>query len=286
MHKKLKRICLSACLLVTATAQAQTAGTCQYDSISLQFQGSPVQQAQCLLRPVARWGKVATAPAKLPATLEALIGQPSDINRIQLKTYLAASGLDESAVGGKLDNKVTARYFVIHDTSAPWLENRSFPPDNSPELNNLAPYKKTDPAAHVFVSRTGQTFLGHDFNVPWRATKLETKVIGEPSRGQFLHIELLQPRRRDPAGGPKNDAQAPTPGFTSIQYERLALLYTAASVRAERWLVPALHAPIDEGLNDAHDDPQNFLLADFSAAVEQLRLALTTKDQSPSSTSK
>jgi hypothetical protein len=41
---------------------------------------------------------------------------------------------------------------------------------------------------------------------------------------------FVQPRRRDPRGGPKNDAIAPTPGFTPAQYEKLALLYVRTAV--------------------------------------------------------
>jgi hypothetical protein len=263
---------------------AKTVGACKFDTALLQFQGTEVQQAQCLLRPVARWGKVSAHPAALPPSLEALIGKPTGIGPVQLKAHQVALGLDESALGGKLDSPVTARYFVIHDTSSPWLGEKAFPSDDAPAINNLAAYKRPDAAAHVFVSRTGQIYLGHDFSVPWRATKLEAKVIGEPARGLFLHIELLQPRRRDPAGGPKNDALAPTPGFTTVQYERLALLYTAASVRAGKWLVPAMHAPIDEGLPDAHDDPQNFDLTGFSSALDRLlpRLGGSIADPSAS----
>jgi hypothetical protein len=91
-----------------------------------------------------------------------------------------------------------------------------------------------------------------------------------PAKGLFLHVELVQPRRRDPRGGPGNDALAPTPGFTPAQYGTLALLYVVASVRAGRWLVPAFHATLDEGIPDAHDDPQRFDLARFDAAVGDL----------------
>jgi len=87
----------------------------------------------------------------------------------------------------------------------------------------------------------------------------------------------IQPRRRDPAGGPKNDAIAPTPGFSEPQYTRLALLYVVASVRAGTWLIPAMHAALDEGLNDAHDDPQNFDLGGkFTAALSELITQLET----------
>ncbi|MDN3920003.1 glycoside hydrolase family 75 protein [Roseateles violae] len=275
------------CLLLAASVPAagQIAGACRFDVSLRRFQGTDLQQAQCLLRSVKRWGKVAAAPAVLPPALEALIGKPVGFGLEQLRTLLAASGLDESAVGGKLSAHVSARYFVIHDTSSPWLGDTSFPADDTPALNNLATYRKPDAVAHVFVSRTGQTLLGHDFSEPWRATKLESTVIGPPASGLFLHVELLQPRRRDPAGGPKNDAMAPIPGFTPVQYERLALLYAAASARAGAWLVPAMHASIDEGLVDAHDDPQNFVLADFASALERLQAALTgtVSEQPPAS---
>ena len=32
-------------------------------------------------------------------------------------------------------------------------------------------------------------------------------------------------------------------------------------------LVPAFHPALDEGLNDGHDDPQNFYLASFDTAI-------------------
>lgn len=268
-------------LIAAGVVEAQTVGACGFDRSTLQFTGTPVQQAQCLLRPVARWGKVATAPTLLPPALEALVGQPIDVDPSKLGPYLAAAGVNDISMGGELDNAIQGRYFVIHDTSSPWLGNaRAFPEDDTPLLNDLSPYKRADAVAHVFVGRTGQTLVGHNLNVPLRATKLE-KAIGASAHGLFLHVELLQPRRRDPKGGPKNDAIAPIPGFTAVQYERLAQLYAVASVRAGRWLVPAFHAAIDEGRPNAHDDPQNFVLADFAAALERMRqIVAGSKDPS------
>ena len=82
------------------------------------------------------------------------------------------------------------------------------------------------------------------------------------------------PRRGDPAGGARNDAIAPEPGFTRAQYRRLAEAYVAASLRAGMWLVPAYHATLDNGLPDGHDDPQNFDLpawdAELAAVLSQL----------------
>lgn len=135
-------------------------------------------------------------------------------------------------------------------------------------------YAGRNSKAHVFVNRLGATLTGHDFGEPWRATKLELNVIGVPSRGLFLHIELVQPRRRDPKVGGENDQIAPDPGFTQAQYDRLAQLYVAASVRGGTWLIPAFHGAIDDGIKGAHDDPQNFDLEQFAASVAALRQQL------------
>ena len=43
------------------------------------------------------------------------------------------------------------------------------------------------------------------------------------------------------------------------------------------WLIPAFHAAIDEGLPDAHDDPQNFDLPAFDAAVTRHLTAIKVK---------
>jgi hypothetical protein len=60
------------------------------------------------------------------------------------------------------------------------------------------------------------------------------------------------------------------PGFTAAQYERLALLYMLASVRAGEWLIPAYHAVIDNDIRDGHDDPQHFDLEVFARSLEGL----------------
>jgi hypothetical protein len=119
--------------------------------------------------------------------------------------------------------------------------------------------------------------VGHEFDVPWRATKLELDGVGVSSRGLFLHIELVQPRRRDPDGGRRNDAIAPLPGFSRAQYDKLALLYAAASRRAGNWLIPAFHAVLDKGFSGAHDDPQNFDINEFDASIGRLLAELRAR---------
>ena len=73
------------------------------------------------------------------------------------------------------------------------------------------------------------------------------------------------------------DAIAPQPGFTPAQYERLALIYTVASLRAGTWLIPGFHAAIDEGISDAHDDPQHFDLTAFDGALQALLASIATQ---------
>ena len=73
-----------------------------------------------------------------------------------------------------------------------------------------------------------------------------------------------------PGRGRRNDALAPTPGFSDVQYDRLALIYAIASVRAGRWLIPAFHVAINSGIRGGHDDPQNFDVAAFAAGIERL----------------
>lgn len=272
-------------ILSMPAVQAADVERCVFDRAQFSYPGTAREQAQCLLRPVRKWGKVDKAMPELPTALGS-VGEPAATLKRDLRKYLADKQIAETSLGGSLDGAVSAtaggagaskpaRYFVIHDTSAPWLGNATgFPANTDARLNAMAQYGGADSVAHVFVNRLGKTLVGHDFSVPWRATKLETKSIGTASRGLFLHVELLQPRRRDPAGGPKNDAIAPEPGFTDAQYDMLALLYAVASARAGSWMIPAFHATLDQGLSDAHDDPQNFDLAKFGVALEKLKSAI------------
>lgn len=273
---------------LVAAAESATVGHCRFDSTTDSFKGNSLDQAGCLLRHVAKYGNVSSTPTVLPPEIKDLIGKPTGgpSIKIDLRNFIRTAGLSEADLGGSLNKPLsrgnngdlrapTASYFVIHDTSSPYLGNaQSFPPNGAPSLNQLSQYAGANAVAHVFVNRLGATLTGHDFQVPWRATKLETKLIGKRSKGLFLHVELLQPRRRDPAGGPKNDAIAPVPGFTDAQYERLALLYAAASVRGGTWLIPAFHASLDEGIKGAHDDPQHFDLDAFSREVGRIAAAI------------
>ena len=247
------------------------AQACQFSSAAQMFSGSAAAQASCLLRKVRIGGNIDTGPAPLPDKLQSLVGQPPTFTKAQLGQYLARKGISAATIGGDLGGAVSqtlagnpATYFVIHDTSDE-LVGSAFP-----TTINTAAWPSNDLAsrpvnsAHVFINRLGESRTGHDYSVGWRATKFER----EPSlKGLFLHHELVQPRIK---GGFGYHAVAPQPGFTQATYDRLALCYLAASVRRGQFLIPAFHCVLDTGIDDGHDDPQNFELFQWSGAIERI----------------
>jgi hypothetical protein len=258
-------------------------GPCNFDVESMSFAGDPLQQAACLMRPVYRWAHLGPPIDRFPKVLADRIGR-SDLlpNRKSLAALLADGGLDRQWADG-LDDPISrardgdpfspmARYFVIHDTSGPKLGSFREDMDTNSRINNLARFRCSDSSeiAHAIINRLGEVFYGHDFAVPWRATKFERALIfGTTLKGLFLHVEMIQPRRSGP-GHHGNDVVAPNPGFTTAQYDRLALFYIVASARAGEWLIPAFHAAIDGDIRGGHDDPQNFEIEAFARAVERL----------------
>jgi hypothetical protein len=269
-------------------------GPCAFDPDALSFTGEPAQQAACLLRALDRSRNLAPGLATVPATLADRVGRSSGLpTRDALLALLLKLDLapDFAAtlwqpVSHARDNDAgapAARYFVIHDTSGPNYGGRAFPADidASPKINNLRNFWCADGWAksHVVVNRGGGMMVGHDFEIPWRETKFERAPrFAGALKGLFLHVELIQPRRRAPGFGRRNDAQAPTPGFSAAQYDRLALLYVIASVRAGSWMVPAFHASIDADIRGGHDDPQNFDLQVFAQSLDGLLQTLQSEE--------
>lgn len=242
---------------------------CHFDPKTFEFRGSALEQARCLTRHVDPGGG-AEAENGLPPTLAQLIGQPAHIDAAKLAAELRRERIALPAttpVSETLDHH-RAIYFVIHDTSSPWIGKRDFPRrfDKEPYFNDVTQFLGKDAVAHLFNDRRGRVSVGHDLEVGWRATKLE-RTLGEAVRGRFLHVENVQPRREDVSGPPHNDRIGPDPGFTRRQYRTLALLYVLASARAGTFMIPAFHANIDRGIPEAHDDPQHFDLAAFDREV-------------------
>ena len=278
-------------LLLFFPAMAQNK-PCRFDAQIFQFAGTPVAQARCLLRPNKIGGVLSAELKNLPKPLEKIIGKKVDIKKEDLRSFLRTNRISEDDLGGGLDDglaiaklpngdEIFALYFVIHDTSAPYLKAQPFPEDfDSNEKwsgNNLEMWLK-QPVGHVFVNRLGSsittTYFNQSVKKGW-GTKFARDFLGNDGKGLQIHIELVQPRRQDAAHpNSNNDLIAPFPGFTERQYERLALLYAAASIRRGTWLIPAYHSAMDAGIKDAHDDPQNFELEKFAAEISRLLKSL------------
>jgi hypothetical protein len=258
-------------------------GACGFDPETLSFAGTPAEQAMCLMRGMDATRNLAPPLTSLPTALTSRVGQTSGLpSREVLSTYLSKQNLEwdfaahlwqsDSHARDNNPDAPAARYFVIHDTSGPNFRHRSFPSDmdSTAGFNNLVNYVCADGwgKAHVVVNRAGKMLLDHEFGIPWRETKFEQAAdFGGTLKGLFLHIEMIQPRRSGAHGG---DSGSPDPAFTQAQYDRLALLYTIASVRAERWFIPAFHAALDSKIRNGHDDPLNFDIGSFAASLDRL----------------
>jgi hypothetical protein len=275
------------------TAEAAAAGLCGYDVAARAFRGAPADQAACLTRWVAKGGVIGRPT--VTRFLRAHAGTAVAISPARLAGYLAASGVDAGReLGGDPSTPVTADYFIIHDTSEPNCSHAGWSKTLCPEAGKLPRARDTaafaaelgylghpkpapDRLAHAWTDRVGGSITEVPFDQPLRSTKFESCLDTAAKAGLFLAVENTQPRVHDPKGPDGNDFLAPRPGFTRAQYDRLALLYVAASVRRGRWLIPAFHALLDARFLEGHDDPQHFDMRAFSRAAERHFARLTAE---------
>jgi hypothetical protein len=271
---------LTALTALAVPAQAEEIGECRFDREALTFAGTRLEQAACLLRKVELRGE--RRPQPLPPVIRGLMeggGAPTSAQKAAAlaafpEPYRAYACEHADAPVSQTEAGLPLLYFVIHDTSTPFYGDERFPPHLNLDwqVNSFEPYMDgtfaTQPVAHIFLNRVGQIWAGHEFQEGWRATKLESRVIGPAARGRFVHIETVQPRRFLPGATSRGQTQGPRPGFTPEQYRQLAALYVYVSARAGRWLIPAQHNTVDAGIPDAHDDPQNFELEAFARELE------------------
>jgi len=283
-------LALNCALKEGVTPEQGAAGLCGYDVAARHFAGTPAEQAACLTRKVNPGGAI--GGPTLTGFLRALMGHEPDLSRGRVADYARALGIDsEKELGGDPITPVTADYFIIHDTSTPncsepgWSKTLCPVPGALPRARDTAPWADElgylghpkpapDRLAHAWTNRVGGSITEVTFDLPLRSTKFESCLDTPAKAGLFLAVENTQPRAADPALGRPNDTIAPEPGFTRAQYDRLALLYIAASVRRGGWLIPAFHAVLDARFADGHDDPQNFSMRAFSRAVERHLRAL------------
>lgn len=258
----------------------------KFDKTTMRFAGAPAEQAKYLLRHVYYAGRLGEPLKLLPKFIDSLMNDLLPvITRGELRNYIFVRGIDSMDIGGDISRPlsqtksgITAGYFIIHDASNLMRPStiKGFPS----KVNTMAWdgnqiwRQKNFRWAHIFVNRLGESITSNDFETPVYATKFEKSIqnpeVGDTCVGNFIHIENIQPRRSSRKKRPYNDLIAINPGFTNKQYERLALLYLTASCRKEGWLIPSFHAVIDEGIKDAHGDPQNFEVTKWVKAMQKL----------------
>lgn len=269
---------LAGCLLASEPARATVYGPCRFNSATLTFAGSVGDTAACLLRQVKEKGAGAQAQP-IPQWLIGRMAQPVEITPDQVRRYLSAHGI----AAGDLTSTITIgdtprrRYFVIHDTSSPELAGAVFPGsinEASYGGNSLTGWADTSRRVNVITSRDGRSRLLRDWSLarPAPATKIEEAGRVPAAREAFVHVENIQPRLN-----PDHSFfwQAPVPGLGPEQEQRLALAYIVASLRAGKWLIPAYHFNIDEGLPNGHDDPQHMDLARWVGRIEAIVSEMT-----------
>jgi hypothetical protein len=125
-------------LLAAGSSMSAQNTSCKFDQNTLQFTGTPAEQARCLLRPNLTGGNLGEELKKLPSPLEKSIGTPTVLSKVTVRKYLIKQGIVEDALGGSLDallsvatlpngEKIPALYFIIHDSSSPYLKDEPFP---------------------------------------------------------------------------------------------------------------------------------------------------------------
>lgn len=165
-HTSRMRSALACMVMLLAGARTHAAG-CDFSLDTLSFRGTAVEQARCLLRPVAKGGVLLAPLDPLPAPFAALIGTAVAVKKETLKTHITAAGLAPDALGGSLDaplahsasgTRPSARYFVIHDTSANvCVEHGQFAGSDAPTAPwNLRSRYANDPEAHLYITRDGK----------------------------------------------------------------------------------------------------------------------------------
>jgi hypothetical protein len=280
-------------MLFLACLSRVHAKDCGFSPDTLKFAGTELEQARCLLRPSLPLGRLGPALNPLPIPFESLVGKSVNIDKQKFLALLDQRQVARDGLGGSINEPLSsapglthpqARYFVIHDTSDNTCDDQTaFEQADDPNYRfNSSKQWEDEKNAHLYITRDGKLVspTGVTFASPRYATKLDFKKYPN-AIGVFIHIENVQARRAKLAPGQAakvldahtgnlrcaNDFIAQSPGFTERQMELLALAYIAASIRGNRWMIPAYHVAVDDGISDAHDDPQNFDLAAWGQMI-------------------
>jgi hypothetical protein len=132
----------------------RTMKPCAFDPQRLEYRGEPIEQAMCLMRGMDASRNLAPMLDSLPWALATRVGKNTGLpSRELLSAFLSSQDLEWDfaaylwqPVSHAKDNDPdtpAARYFVIHDTSAPNYGRRAFPGDidSTSRINSLKTYR-------------------------------------------------------------------------------------------------------------------------------------------------
>ena len=217
---------IAAAQLFAPPARPAPPVDCKFDSASLTFAGSPRAQARCLLRHV-RPGGSADDEVELPPTLAALIGERPEIDFPKLASALrhAHIPLPAATPVSETSDHRRALYFVIHDTSSPYVGDAPFARgfDQLSRYNDINQFLGKDAVAHLFNDRAGPAFpVGHDFEVGLASLPSSSRRRRSRRGGASSMSRTFSLAAHDPGGPPWT-----TIGLIHVyrQYKTLALLY-------------------------------------------------------------
>lgn len=194
--------------------------------------GTASGQARCLLN--TREG---TLPYTFWVLLDGSVSNLTGIMRSDLKqggeelitSYLKEVGKTSRIPGGPIEKSIQAHYFVVH-TLHPSVD----------------PYHALDKSAdysfHVLIGSSGVLYSRVDFVDPSLVTRLfdRVKLSSIPSN-YFINVGLFS----------RGEDQ---------EIHTLGLLYVIASLRAGRWLIPAMHGSLESRYSGEVTDSKFLLL--------------------------
>lgn len=224
---------------------------------------NPIEKAQCLL-------KSDRNPVVLPRNFKSLLSESvyesdliswRDDSGVRLHFEYVRRMRGGGHIGGPLKDRIPAQYFVIHSVTPGSSSTIS---EEESDLRILHQHEVRAERGrinlnalhesglfHVYAFRDGRSVTVADFIDVRRTSNLVTSGI-DPRL--FTHVGVEVPSSNSPSN---------ILSFTEAQAQTLALVYVVASIRAERWLIPAFHSSLEPTFKHYQIEPNSLWLWDY-----------------------
>jgi murein DD-endopeptidase MepM/ murein hydrolase activator NlpD len=186
------------------------------------------------------------------------------------KAFVRRHGDDARTIIGDATKKVSAQYFVLHDTAV---------------AADFKQHQIKGKRIHLWVNAQSPVLLGNDWHVEGRGVKLERK-----RNNAFVHVEITRDKNLTKSVQQKTKGKKVSfeeivrqggiksfgTYYTDKQYELVAYAYIVASLRRGKFLTVTIHREVDRSVvlkrannqyGYGHDDPQFFDLDYFYSVI-------------------